>query len=288
MGIFGSIRNYFKSFKLSPFFHSHGPMRNYNNQQQTNKALLVQNMLTACCDIGQSLPDLVDVHRQTHFSSAETQLPKKHVETRKLLEAKDCCGPEQVRWWWSTCPRPTGSGWSLPLPRTFRPDADFDFLVLAGRHLAWGEPVQRGERHLSLLLAIQVHLRSQSRISDVISGWSIPRREEDQSPGLKQKCPLASVPLQPGIDSKKNLSLISFKKPTSISEGTFSRGWRGRRDSRHLPSVFSACARRAPCTMVSHQLPRHSLANCCHHLKVCCASALLIVFVFVFFLDSWI
>ena len=32
------------------------------------------------------------------------------------------------------------------------------FLVLAGRHLAWGEPVQRGERHLSLLLAIQVHL----------------------------------------------------------------------------------------------------------------------------------
>ena len=133
------------------------------------------------------------------------------------------------------------------------------FLVLAGRHLAWGEPVQRGERHLSLLLAIQVHLRSQSRISDVISGWSIPRREEDQSPGLKQKCPLASVPLQPGIDSKKNLSLISFKKPTSISEGTFSRGWRGRRDSRHLPSVFSACARRAPwCTKVSHKLLRHS------------------------------
>ena len=86
------------------------------------------------------------------------------------------------------------------------------FLVLAGRHLAWGEPVQRGERHLSLLLAIQVHLRSQSRISDVISGWSIPRREEAQSPVLRQKCPLASVPLQPDIDSKKNLSLVSFKK----------------------------------------------------------------------------
>ena len=45
----------------------------------------------------------------------------------KLLEAKEGCGPEQVRWWWLTCPRPTESGWSLPLPRTFRPDADFDF-----------------------------------------------------------------------------------------------------------------------------------------------------------------
>ena len=110
MGIFESIRNYFKSFELYPIFHGHGSMRYFINQQQTNKALLVKNLFNACCDIGQSLPDLVDVHRQIHFFSAETQLPKKHVETRKLLEAKDCCGPEQVRWWWLTCPRPTGSG----------------------------------------------------------------------------------------------------------------------------------------------------------------------------------
>ena len=52
------------------------------NNKQTQQAFLVINMLTACCDIGQSLPDLADVHRQIHFSSAETQLPKKHVETR--------------------------------------------------------------------------------------------------------------------------------------------------------------------------------------------------------------
>ena len=83
MGIFGSIRNYFKSFELSPIFHSHGSMIYYNNQQQTNKALLVKNLLTACCNIGQSLPDLADVHRQIRFSSAVTQLPKKHVEIRK-------------------------------------------------------------------------------------------------------------------------------------------------------------------------------------------------------------
>ena len=76
-GDFGSIRNYFKSFELSPIFHSHRSRRYYNNQQQTNKALLVKNLLTACCNIGQSLPDLADVHRQIHFSSAETQLPKK-------------------------------------------------------------------------------------------------------------------------------------------------------------------------------------------------------------------
>ena len=53
----------------------------------------------------------------------------KHERKVKLLEAKEGCGPEQVRWWWLTCPRPTGSGWSLPLPRTFRPDADFDFFI---------------------------------------------------------------------------------------------------------------------------------------------------------------
>ena len=82
MGIFGSIRNYLKSFELSPVFHSHGSMRYYNNQQQTNKQRIT-NLLTACCDIGQSLPDLVDVHRQTHFSSAETQLPKKPCRNTK-------------------------------------------------------------------------------------------------------------------------------------------------------------------------------------------------------------
>ena len=245
MGIFGSIRNYFKSFKLSPFFHSHGPMRNYNNQQKTNKALLVQNMLTACCDIGQSLPDLVDVHRQIHFSSAETQLPKKPCRnTKERLNFSKARNAADLN-------KSDGGGW-LALAQRGRGDPChyhvlsvltqiLTFLVLAGRHLAWGKPVQRGERHLSLLLAIQVHLRSQSRISDVISGWSIPRREEDQSPGLKQKCPLASVPLQPGIDCKKNLSLVSFLNLLQYQRELFREGEGGG----GIVATCPQCSRRA-------------------------------------------
>ena len=123
MGIFGLIRNYFKSFELSPIFHSHGSMIYYNNQQQTNKASHVQNLLTACCDIGQSLPDLADVHRQIHFSSAVTQLPKKHVEIRKKGQTSRSQG---MLWTWTSpmvvvdLPSPNGVG-VIPATTTYFP-----------------------------------------------------------------------------------------------------------------------------------------------------------------------
>ena len=44
------------------------------------------------------------------------------------------------------------------------------------------------------------------------------------------------------------------QQATSMSEGTFSRGWRGRRERRHLPSVFSSWARRAPLKVWTYQI----------------------------------
>ena len=48
--------------------------------------------------------------------------------------------------------------------------------------------------------------------------------------------------------------LPDVQQVTSISEGTFSRGWRGRRERRHLPSVFSSWARRAPLKVWTYQI----------------------------------
>ena len=164
---------------------------------------------------------------------------------------KDQWRPGQVQWWWSTCPLPVALGWYRQPPHICHPATKiyspcFYRSSVGASHLTRWKPVQGGKRHFGLLLAIQVDL-DKSSVTWKNGVWLLWLTSDGSKP-----ISWASMDMSFGVWALAtwhfNYIQICFyvQQVTSISEGTFSRGWRGRRERRHFPSVFSSYALRAP------------------------------------------
>ena len=166
---------------------------------------------------------------------------------------KDQWRPGQVQWWWSTCPLPVALGWYRQPPHICHPatkiySSCFFRSSVGASHLTRWKPVQGGKRHFGLLLAVQVNLEKVPWHGKVEFGCFDRAHFWWEQTNLLSQHGYVLWSLGPCnlVFQLHSNMLPDVQQVTSISEGTFSRGWRGRRERRHFPSVFSSYALRAP------------------------------------------